>query len=161
VAAPAAALAVAGTASTVATLAVLQTLRVGMIMLPLSIVMLNWFLQIFQRVGEVLVADEAPTPEALADDSVEAVAFAEGSVAVRGEMTAAPVSQGDEAKVETVLGRTGSRGSVIQVRVQFLNEAGENGRGGERTLVRNVKGPVKKDDILCLLETEREARRLR
>ena len=58
------------------------------------------------------------------------------------------------AEVLQVIGKTGSRGGITQVKVQFVNK-------GARNLVRNVKGPVRVGDILALLESEREARRLR
>jgi small subunit ribosomal protein S28e len=59
------------------------------------------------------------------------------------------------ARVEEVVGRTGTRGEAIQVRCKILD-----GRDKNKVLRRNVKGPVQKGDVLMLRETEIEARQL-
>lgn len=64
-------------------------------------------------------------------------------------------SQAVSARVEEIIGRTGTRGEAVQVRCKILE-----GRDANKIIRRNVKGPVQKEDILMLRETEIEARQL-
>ena len=53
------------------------------------------------------------------------------------------------------MGRTGTRGEITQVRCRILQ-----GKNMGKSMRRNVRGPIKKRDILMLRETEIEARRI-
>jgi len=59
------------------------------------------------------------------------------------------------AIVEATLGRGGTRGEITQVKCKILQ-----GKNRGKSMRRNVRGPVKKRDILMLRETEIEARRI-
>ena len=64
-------------------------------------------------------------------------------------------TQAVPARVEEVMGRTGTRGEAVQVRCKILD-----GNDKNKIIRRNCKGPVQIGDILMLRETEIEARSL-
>ena len=59
------------------------------------------------------------------------------------------------AIVEATIGRGGTRGEITQVKCKILQ-----GKNRGKSMRRNVRGPIKKRDILMLRETEIEARRM-
>tara|TARA_Y100000034_G_scaffold136454_1_gene213006 strand:+ start:1383 stop:1673 length:291 start_codon:yes stop_codon:yes gene_type:complete len=60
------------------------------------------------------------------------------------------------AVVEGIIGRTGAKGEVTQVKCRILQ-----GFDQGKSMRRNVKGAVRKKDILMLRETQIEARRIK
>jgi small subunit ribosomal protein S28e len=79
----------------------------------------------------------------------QSTAASKGSDKIMEEGGAVP------AVVEVIVGRTGTRGELTQVKCRVLK-----GRNAGKQIRRNVRGPIARRDVLMLRETEIEARKL-
>jgi len=59
------------------------------------------------------------------------------------------------AEVMEVIGSTGMHGEAMQVKCRILD-----GHNKGRIVTRNTVGPIREGDVLMLIETEREAKKL-
>jgi small subunit ribosomal protein S28e len=59
------------------------------------------------------------------------------------------------AEVIEVVGSTGMHGEAMQVKCRILE-----GSNKGRIITRNTVGPIREGDIVMLLETEREAKKM-
>lgn len=63
--------------------------------------------------------------------------------------------EGTPAEVIEVIGSTGMHGEAMQVKCRILE-----GSNKGRIITRNTVGPIREGDVLMLVETEREAKKL-